>query len=175
MTGDLFLRDVLESDLPIFFEHQLDPEANYMAAFAAKDPTDRQSFDAIWRKKLNHSDAITRTIVWNDQVAGYVSSNQQFPVPEVSYWLGKAFWGKGIATRALKAYLTQVNTFRPLYGRAAKDNIASLRVLEKCGFELFAQAGGYANARGQEIEEWVFELDEPNSAFADTHTPVSDS
>lgn len=33
----ILLRDVLVSDLPIFFEQQLDPVANQMAAFSAKD------------------------------------------------------------------------------------------------------------------------------------------
>lgn len=169
MTGDLFLRDVLESDLPIFFEHQLDPETNYRAAFAADDPTDRQAFDALWRKKLHNPDLIIRTILWNDQVAGYISTKQEFPFPEVSYWLGKAFWGQGIATRALRDYLEQVNTFRPLYARAAFDNLASLRVLEKCGFEVIGQARVYANTRGEDITEWVLELDEPRPASTDAH------
>src|SRR5437762_1977734 len=34
----LFLRDVVEADLPVFFDFQLDPGANNMAAFTARDP-----------------------------------------------------------------------------------------------------------------------------------------
>ena len=35
--GEVLLRDVEEDDLTIFFEHQRDPVANEMAAFAARD------------------------------------------------------------------------------------------------------------------------------------------
>lgn len=175
MTSDLFLREVLESDLSIFFEQQLDPETNYRAAFAADDPTDRQAFDAHWRKKLNNPDVTIRTIVWNNQVAGYISNNQDFPFPEVSYWLGKAFWGKGIATQALRDFLANVTIYRPLYARAAFDNLASLTVLEKCGFVAVGQARVYANTRGEEIYEWVLELDEPNRSWPEFHPPSPSS
>jgi RimJ/RimL family protein N-acetyltransferase len=73
--------------------------------------------------------------------------------PEVSYWLGKAFWGQGIATQALKAFLADVNQTRPIYGRSAKDNLGSMRVLGKCGFQIIDEMKGFANARGKEIEE----------------------
>jgi RimJ/RimL family protein N-acetyltransferase len=54
-----------------------------------------------------------------------------------------------------------VNRARPIYARVAKDNVASLRVLEKCGFTITGQAKGFANARGEEIEEWILELTAP--------------
>ncbi len=47
---------------------------------------------------------------------------------------------------------------RPLYGRAAKDNIASLRVLEKCGFTICGEGRGFSNARGEEVEEFILRL-----------------
>src|SRR4029453_19193159 len=74
-----------------------------------------------------------------------------------TYWIGREFWGRGIATQALAVLLSAVKT-RPLYARAAKDNIASLRVLEKCGFTITGYERGFANARGEEIEEVVLEL-----------------
>ncbi len=77
--------------------------------------------------------------------------------PEVTYWLGKEFWGQGIATRALAAFLGQM-TERPVYARAAKDNAGSLRVLEKCGFTITGEGKGFANARGMEIEEYILTL-----------------
>jgi uncharacterized protein YbjT (DUF2867 family) len=77
---------------------------------------------------------------------------------EVSYWLGKEYWGKGIATRALSGFLAHVNAKRPIYARAASDNVASLRVLEKCGFTITGQDRGFANARGQEVSEFLLSL-----------------
>ena len=49
---------------------------------------------------------------------------------------------------------------RPIYGRAAKDNVASIRVMENCGFRISGYDKGFANARGEEIEEAILELPE---------------
>ena len=77
--------------------------------------------------------------------------------PEVSYWLGKEFWGKGIATWALGEFL-EFDRSRPMYARVAKDNLASLRVLQKCGFVIQGEDKGFANAREQEVEEFILIL-----------------
>ena len=158
MTDDLRLRDVIEDDLPSFFEFQLDQEANHMAAFTARDPTDRQAFTAHWRKILADPTTINRTIVCEGRVVGSVSSYEESGRPEVTYWIGRAYWGRGIATRALAAFLAQVNTTRPIYARVAQDNRGSRRILEKCGFKITAESKGFANARGQEIDELLLEL-----------------
>ena len=160
LTGDVVLRDVIESDLPIFFEQQLDPDANYMAAFTSRDPADRDAFMAHWKRILGDETTINKTILFNGQVAGSVASyeDEEFGKPEVTYWIGKNYWGKGIATRALLALLDHVKE-RPLYARAVKDNIGSLRVLEKCGFAICGEGKGFANARGAEVEEFILRLD----------------
>ena len=80
-----------------------------------------------------------------------------FGKPEISYWIDRAHWGKGLATQALSAFL-QVLSVRPLYARAAQDNVASIRVLEKCGFIISGYERGFANARGREIDEVLLEL-----------------
>ncbi len=156
--NNLSLRPVIEDDLPIFFQYQLDPKANYLAAFTAKDPTNYEGFISHWKKILADTTVIIRTIIADQQVVGYVLSYETAGKPEVSYWLGKAYWGKGIATQALSSFLTDVNTVRPMYARVAKDNFGSLRVLQKCGFVIIDETQGYANARNEEIEELVLEL-----------------
>jgi len=158
MSNELLLRDVVNDDLPIFFEHQLDQEANTMAAFTAKDPTNQEAFMTHWHRILTNETVIIQTILFNGQVAGSVSSYEEEGKPEVTYWLGKEYWGKGIATWALATFLTQHNQTRPIYARVAKDNFGSRRVLEKCGFTTIGESKGYANARGQEIEELLLEL-----------------
>jgi RimJ/RimL family protein N-acetyltransferase len=158
MVSDFSLRDVLEADLPTFFAYQLDPEAQAMAAFITKDPTDRQAFMAHWHRILADPTVIIWTIVVDGQVAGSVLSYEDAGHPEVSYWLGKNYWGKGLATRALATFLAHANLTRPTYARAAKDNIGSLRVLEKCGFRIIGEDKGYANVRGKEIEEYLLQL-----------------
>ncbi len=158
MSAEVRLREVTEADLPIFFEHQLDTEANYMAAFTRKDPTNWEAFTAHWTSILSDTTTTNRTILYDGQVAGHVSKYEESPEhPEVTYWLGKSFWGKGIATAALQAFLAHI-TARPIYARAAKDNRASVRVLEKCGFTIVGEDKGFANARDHEVEEYLLQL-----------------
>ncbi|MEZ4727072.1 MAG: GNAT family N-acetyltransferase [Caldilineaceae bacterium] len=158
MTIVLELRDVVADDLPVFFQQQLDPDANYMAAFTAKDPTDHAAFMARWRRILADPTVVIRTIVVDHQVAGSVSTYEDEGVSEVTYWLGRAYWGKGIATRALSEFLAKVQPMRPLRARVAKDNLASLRVLEKCGFTIVGEDKGFAHARNAETEEYLLAL-----------------
>lgn len=155
--SNIVLRNVIEDDLPIFFKHQQDSEANQMAAFTSKDPNDWNSFAEHWNKILTSKEIIKQTIIVENTVVGHVSHFEQFGEPEVSYWIGKEYWGKGIATNALREFLKQV-PIRPLYARAAKDNAGSLKVLKKCGFTITGEGSGYANARGKDVEEFVLPL-----------------
>ncbi len=129
-----------------------------MAAFTAKDPSDRDAFNAHWKRILSEPTVISKTILVDGQVAGSVSSYEDEGKPEVTYWIGKEYWGRGIATRALAEFLVNCNKVRPIYARAAKDNLGSLRVLDKCGFVVTGEDKGFANARGAEIEELVLTL-----------------
>ena len=154
----LQLRAVIETDLPIFFAHQQDAGALRMAAFTAKDPADWHAFLAHWHRNLAAPTVIIRTILVDGEVAGSVLSYETDGEPEVSYWLGRAFWGRGIATAALARFLAEVNAQRPIFARVAKDNRGSRRVLEKCGFVVIGEDKGFANARNAEIEELILEL-----------------
>jgi RimJ/RimL family protein N-acetyltransferase len=157
LINEILLRDVTEGDLPIFFEQQLDSAANYLAAFTAKDLADRHVFTAKWTKILADKTTTKKTILFEGRVIGYLVSFERFGKPEVSYWLGKEYWGQGLATKALSAFLAHVKT-RPLYARVVKDNIASIRVLAKCGFTVCGEDKGFSNSRGVEVEEFILEL-----------------
>jgi len=150
---DILLRSVTQADLPIFFEHQSDPEANKMAAFPSRD---REAFDAHWAKIMPNESNILKTIEVDGQAAGYLGSWEMEGEREVGYWLGKEFWGKGIATEALKQFLDVVKT-RPLFAHVAKHNIGSMRVLEKCGFAIIGE-DKYVNIGKEEVEEFVLKL-----------------
>lgn len=130
-----------------------------MAAFTSKDPTDRDAFLARWTSMLKDETSMIQTILFHGQVAGsvfsYVDEDRHL---EVSYWIGKRYWGKGVATGALSAFLEHY-TIRPLYARAAKDNVGSLRVLEKCGFIRTGEGSGFSEARGEAVEEFLLRLD----------------
>src|SRR5690606_6085955 len=129
----IILREVIDSDLPVFFQHQQDKESVHRAAYTSENPSEPAAFDVHWAK-IRVSDAvINRSVVVDGKLAGHVASFEMFGERNVTYWIGREFWGQGIATAALRALLS-VDPTRPLYGRAAKDNHGSVRVLEKCGF-----------------------------------------
>ena len=124
-----------------------------MAAFLARD---RAAFDAHWAKNiLGNPAAINRTIVVDGEVAGNIGSWLQDGVRLVSYWIGREHWGKGVATRALAAFLDVV-TERPLRAHVVKHNVGSIRVLEKCGFA-FEREERWELA-GEVVTELVFVL-----------------
>jgi RimJ/RimL family protein N-acetyltransferase len=150
----ILLRDVTESDLPILYEQQLDPEATAMAAFPSRD---RESFMAHSAKIMADESVIFKAIVFDGQVAGSMVSWIMEGEWEVGYWLGREFWGKGIATRALAEYVEIVKT-RPLYAHVAKHNVGSQRVLEKCGFKVIGE-DSYTNPASVVVEEFVLKLD----------------
>ena len=151
------LRDVRDTDLDVLFQHWIDPEANRMAAFTSEKPNDRDAFDARWARLRANPTVTALTIELDGEVVGTVSSWDNEGNREVTYWIGREHWGKGIATRALAEFL-EVETTRPLHAAAARDNVGSIRVLEKCGFERVGEGRGYANARGEEIDEVILTL-----------------
>ena len=124
------LRDVIEEDLPVFFEHQRDPEAVEMAAFPSRE---REPFYEHWHRIMGDDELVAKTIVSDGEVAGNISSWERDGKRLVGYWLGREFWGRGLATQAL-AELMEELTVRPLYAEVSTTNVGSIRVLEKCGF-----------------------------------------
>jgi len=152
MSLRVHLRDVRDEDLPTLFEHQLDPEANRMANFAARD---RDAFMAHWAKILVDETVMARTVMHRDAVAGNVVSWTHDDERDVGYWIGREHWGKGVATAALSAFLAELDT-RPLYAHVATHNVGSIRVLEKCGFE---RTGDGSSPSGDGVDELLLKLD----------------
>ena len=155
---ELRLRPVVEADLEDFFAQQLDPEAAWMVAFTSEGATDPDAFTAKWRRILADDTVIKRTIEVDGEVAGNVLKFDGYGQPEVGYWLGRPWWGRGVATRALTLFLGEV-TERPLYAVVAIDNVASIRVLEKCGFDAVGSDRQFSRARGIDVEQLVLRLD----------------
>jgi RimJ/RimL family protein N-acetyltransferase len=162
-AGEVRLRPVQADDMEPYFAMMADPEANWMAAFTPLQPADRTAFDARWARILANSTGLVRTVVLvgehGEEVAGSILRYEEEGRNEVSYWIDRALWGRGIGSAALRLFLAE-QTQRPLYARAAADNGASLRLLERAGFVRCGQERGYANARGQEIDEVVLVLEE---------------
>jgi RimJ/RimL family protein N-acetyltransferase len=151
------LREVCKGDLPVFYAQMADPVASHMAAFTAPDPTDRGYFDAHWTKVRSDPANTVWTVLAGKVVAGHVAAFGPPQEREVTYWIGREYWGRGIATAALAALLDLERT-RPLHARAAADNTGSIRVLEKCGFTVTGYDSGFAHARGEETDEVLLVL-----------------
>ena len=154
----LLLRAVEARDLDHFFAQQRDPVARRMAAFTSADPNDRAAFDAHWARITGNPAIVNRTIEFGGAVVGHVASFEQGGEREVTYWIDRAHWSRGIATRALRLFLAELPT-RPLHARAAADNPASIRVLTNCGFVACGTDRGFASARGAEIDEVLLRRD----------------
>lgn len=141
----------------MLFDQWADPVAVHMAAFTAPDHMDRDAFERRWARLRADETVINRAIVVEGDVAGTIGSWGATGEREITYWIGRGYWGKGIATCALDAFLS-VDPSRPLHARVAYDNVASQRVLEKCGFRVIATDRGFAAARSGEIDELVLRL-----------------
>ena len=158
MNSNIILRELKISDFDIFFDQQLDEESNFMAAFTRKDPQNRLQFDLHWEKIVNDNSIFIRTIVWEDKVVGHILSFILEGEREVSYWIGKEYWGKGIATKSLKLFL-EIEKRRPIYARVAFDNLGSQKVLERCGYMKIGDNRFFANARNEQITEFIYKLE----------------
>ncbi len=155
MSNEIRLRGVEAHDLPIFFEHQMDPDAIRMAAFPSRE---RDAFMAHWQKIMNDPAVVLRTILFEEQVAGNIVSWVQDGEREIGYWLGKEYWGKGIATGALSQFLNIVRD-RPLFAHVARHNIGSMRVLEKCRFIPIRSEKSTTSVDIENMDEVVLKLD----------------
>jgi RimJ/RimL family protein N-acetyltransferase len=147
------LRDVREDDLDVFFEQQREPEAVAMAVFPARE---REAFDAHWRRVLADDGNIVRTIEVDGEVVGNIGSWEQDGRRLVGYWIGREFWGRGIATSALSELAEELG--RPLHAWVASSNLGSIRVLEKCGFVQVGSHAEHDERFGEVVEELLFEL-----------------
>lgn len=152
------LRPLRESDFDALFRQMSDPESVRMAAFTPEDPDDRHRFDAHMTRVMKSRENINRAITWRGDVVGSIACFLVEGQTEVTYWVDRAVWGRGIASQALVLFLEVVRT-RPLHARAASDNAASLRVLEKAGFRIIGTEISFAPGRGADIEETILRLD----------------
>ena len=155
VTHEVRLRSVEDGDLDVFFDHQVDPKAIEMAAFPARD---KDQFAAHWAKIRADDTMVVRTIVADGMVAGNIGSWQQNGQRLPGYWVGRAHWGRGVATEALARFVDELST-RPLYAHVAVHNVGSIRVLEKCGFRRDRVQEAKAPAPDDGVEEFIFVLD----------------
>jgi RimJ/RimL family protein N-acetyltransferase len=157
-SGQLVLREIEDRDLDVLFGHWTDPDAIRMAAFTSSDQNDRTAFERRWARLRSDVSTTNRVVEIDGRVVGHIASFDLEGHREVTYWIGREDWGRGIATRALQDFL-ELEATRPLYAGAASDNAASIRVLTKCGFHIVGEGRGFAHGRNEETDEVVLRLD----------------
>jgi RimJ/RimL family protein N-acetyltransferase len=156
-SNQLNLRRTEKTDLETLFQFQRDEQANYVAAFTPQDWANQEAYVAIFTTFLSEPTINMRTIVVGETIVGSIAKFEIEGDAELTYWIDRSCWGKGIATAALKEFLA-VETARPIYGRVAFDNIGSQKVLERCGFVKIGTDKEFANARQAEVEEYIYRL-----------------
>ena len=152
------LRPLEDRDLDTIYQQVTDPESVRMAAFTAEGQTDRGAFLDRMSRLCADTSVLHQVIDVDGAAAGTIGSFRIDDQLEVTYWIDRTQWGKGIASAALRILLAETAE-RPLYARAASDNAGSLRVLEKAGFRRVGVNRDFAPGRGEEIEETILRLD----------------
>ena len=145
-------------DLAVLFAFQTDEEGQRLAAFMPKDASDQDSWIQKHTNFLSDPAIQNCTIRVDDEIVGSIAKFVMEGDAELTYWIDRKHWGKGLASAALKAFL-QIERTRPIHGRVAYDNYGSQKVLEKAGFVRIGSDRGFASARGEEIEEYIYRLD----------------
>lgn len=153
---EVTLRDIDEADLPAYYDWQQDPAATHMAAFRLRDP-DFQAFVERWRRIIEDPSLEKQSILSDGTLAGNIVCYPREGRREIGYWIDRAQWGRGIASKALPLFLKQIDE-RPLHATIAKDNIGSCRVIEKAGFVPIGQTSMFDETRGAQIDEVLYEL-----------------
>ena len=127
-----------------------------MAAFPSRD---RDAFLAHWNTTILGNPAATSCVILVDGgVVGHIGAWTDANTRErfLCYWLGREFWGRGIASAATSLFL-QSELIRPIKALVAKHNIGSIRVLEKAGFTCVGE-DVFTLSNGTRIEEYTYVL-----------------
>ncbi|QDK70101.1 GNAT family N-acetyltransferase [Lactococcus protaetiae] len=153
------LRTMTKEDLPIFYSWQLDESSRFQAAFMPEEkPESFDEFSKKWEQRFDDSTINAYVITLDEKSVGMVGKYEQDELPEITYWIDRAFADQGITTEAVRLLIEKIK-IRPIFASVAFDNIASKRVLEKNGFVSTDSLMSYASARQNEITECIYKLE----------------
>jgi RimJ/RimL family protein N-acetyltransferase len=137
---------------------------------AGTKPRTREVFFDVWQRifadpgvnsrviEIDSGPAAARGAGHAPEIVGSISRFQADGHDCVGYWIARAHWGTGIASRALELFLIE-EPIRPLHATAARTNAPSHRILEKCGFRRTGYRMGEETDRfiAREIADFVLE------------------
>jgi RimJ/RimL family protein N-acetyltransferase len=155
--GHIELRDLDDDDLDAVYDMLRDPDAVAMAAFTRADASDRAAFDEWIAVRRRSSEVSLHVVTERGGFAGIVAAFTVDGDREVTAWLARHAWGRGVATEALRLLLSHEPT-RPLFARVAAHNAAGVGVLEKNGFTEVSRSLQDASGLGRQAEEIVYAL-----------------
>jgi len=155
LTGDVMLSPLHESDYALLFVFQDDEEAQFQAA-GGRAHADEKAFREFLNKAQQNG-AEFRAILLEGAPVGYIASFGRLEKREISYWIGREFWGKGFASKALELWLEECSAPEAgLFARVVKDHPASARVLEKNNFKPVGEDRYFSDIRGADVEEIIY-------------------
>lgn len=82
-------------------------------------------------------------------------------VAEIGYWLGRAYWGRGLMSRIVLAWrdhLFSTHDYHRLEAKVYSNNPASAHLLEKCGFVREGVKREAALKRGEILDVWMYAI-----------------
>jgi len=159
LRPNVYLRDVAFSDLGDFF----DLEHGRSPPIGAAKPRRKEliAYCAQWISSLMDVASVNRTLVWNNEIAGYVRCSNMTDQPALQLFIGQPHRRQGLGLQALRETLRHVLT-RPILAKADMGNLPAIRLLERCGFERCQTD----NIVVHDPEELVFELQRHSPAPA---------
>jgi ribosomal-protein-alanine N-acetyltransferase len=147
VRNGVYLSAVRSSDKAALLEHLYSTD---VYATTLNIPHPYSETDADWwiQKRIEHTERLGREVTFairvaEDKLIGVVGADSLEPgithTAEIGYWLARPFWGKGIMTDAVRAYVEyafgELQLLR-LTAHVLEFNAGSARVLEKNGFKL---------------------------------------
>jgi [ribosomal protein S5]-alanine N-acetyltransferase len=143
----LYLSGIRETDKPALVKH-LHSKDVYNTTLNIPHPYLESHAESWIQRRIEHAERVGREVSLairdtEGKLIGVVGADSlelgTTHKAEIGYWLAKPFWGQGIMTDAVRAYVDYAFgdlQLLKLTAHTFESNVASARVLEKNGFEL---------------------------------------
>ena len=162
------LRNFIESDTKQLIAILNDKDVTQY--LSTKIPSPYTEEDALWWINEGSQGELVKAIIFNNTLIGCVSvlaGEFEFNrTGELGYWLAKEYWQQGITTKAtsmlLDTVFTKTNITR-VFAYVCEDNLASMKLLQKLGFEQDAILKNAMFKHEQFFNAHLFSLLKPNN------------
>jgi ribosomal-protein-alanine N-acetyltransferase len=165
--GEYILREKQESDLQDFFNYYTDPKVNqYIVSYIPQNLEEARLELKFWQNVFYSNDGIYFAIARKDNnqligslgFSGYIRHHNRV---ELSYDLSKDYWRQGITNKAINAivkYGFETMNFNRIEAFTVTENIASEKLLEKCGFKKEGLLRQHRFHKQKYIDVYIFSL-----------------